>query len=66
MDIVEYTVSEISFAVKRCVETTFSAVRVKGEVFGAKRADEETIARGVDRMIRIAVTAIRRVWQEKR
>lgn len=39
MDIVEYTVSEISFAVKRCVETTFSAVRVKGEVFGAKRAD---------------------------
>ena len=39
MDIVEYTVSEISFAVKRCVETTFSAVRVKGEIFGAKRAD---------------------------
>ena len=39
MDIVEYTVSEISFAVKRCVETTFSAVKVKGEIFGAKRAD---------------------------
>jgi exodeoxyribonuclease VII large subunit len=39
MDIVEYTVSEISFAVKRCVETTFSLVKVKGEIFGAKRAD---------------------------
>ena len=39
---------------------------VSDQVFGAKRADEETIARGVDRMIRIAVTAIRRVWQEKR
>ena len=38
---------------------------VSDQVFGAKRADEETIARGVDRMIRIAVTAIRRVWQEK-
>lgn len=36
---VEYSVSEISFAVKRCVETTFDHVRVKGEIFGAKRAD---------------------------
>lgn len=35
----EYSVSEISFAIKRCVESTFSAVRVKGEIFGAKRAD---------------------------
>lgn len=35
----EYTVSEISFAVKKCVETTFGQVRVKGEIFGAKRAD---------------------------
>ena len=34
-----YTVSEISFAIKRCVETTFSLVRVKGEIFGAKKAD---------------------------
>lgn len=34
-----YSVSEISFAIKRCVETTFSLVRVKGEIFGAKRAD---------------------------
>jgi exodeoxyribonuclease VII large subunit len=38
-EIVEYTVSEISFAVKRCVETAFGQVRVKGEIFGAKRAD---------------------------
>ena len=35
----EYSVSEISFAIKRCVENTFDRVRVKGEVFGAKRAD---------------------------
>ncbi len=35
----EYSVSEISFAIKRCVETTFDSVRVKGEIFGAKRAD---------------------------
>jgi len=38
-DIKEYSVSEISFAIKRCVETTFSQVRVKGEIFGAKKAD---------------------------
>ncbi|MBQ8480902.1 MAG: exodeoxyribonuclease VII large subunit [Alphaproteobacteria bacterium] len=35
----EYTVSEISFAIKQMVETSFSYVRVKGEIFGAKRAD---------------------------
>lgn len=35
----EYTVSEISFAVKQLVENSFSNVRVKGEIFGAKRAD---------------------------
>jgi exodeoxyribonuclease VII large subunit len=35
----EYTVSEISFAIKRLVETSFDSVRVKGEIFGAKRAD---------------------------
>ena len=35
----EFTVSEISFAIKRLVETSFDKVRVKGEVFGAKRAD---------------------------
>lgn len=35
----EYSVSEISFAIKRCVETTFGLVRVKGEIFGAKQAD---------------------------
>ena len=35
----EFSVSEISFEIKRCVETTFSRVRVKGEIFGAKRAD---------------------------
>ncbi len=35
----EYTVSEVSFAIKRLVETSFSEVRVKGEIFGAKRAD---------------------------
>lgn len=35
----EYTVSEISFAIKSLVETSFAQVRVKGEIFGAKRAD---------------------------
>ena len=35
----EYSVSEISFAIKRCVETTFEKVCVKGEIFGAKKAD---------------------------
>ena len=38
-DIVEYSVSEISFAIKQCVETAFARVRVKGEIFGAKKAD---------------------------
>lgn len=35
----ELTVSEISAVIKKCVETTFSHVRVRGEIFGAKRAD---------------------------
>lgn len=35
----ELTVSEVSFEIKRFVETTFSKVRVRGEIFGAKRAD---------------------------
>ena len=35
----EYTVSEISFAVKNCIESQFENVRIKGEIFGAKRAD---------------------------
>lgn len=35
----EYTVSEVSFAIKSLVETSFSHIRVKGEIFGAKRAD---------------------------
>lgn len=35
----EFTVSEISMAIKQLVETSFSRVRVKGEIFGAKRAD---------------------------
>ena len=35
----EYTVSEISFAIKQLVETSFTNVRIKGEIFGAKRAD---------------------------
>ncbi len=38
-DIPEFSVSEISFEIKRFVETTFARVRVKGEIFGAKRAD---------------------------
>lgn len=38
-EIKEYTVSEISFAIKRLVESSFEQVRVKGEIFGAKRAD---------------------------
>lgn len=35
----EFTVSEISFAIKRTMENTFAHVRVKGEIFGCKRAD---------------------------
>lgn len=35
----EFTVSEISFEIKRFVETTFNRVRIKGEIFGGKRAD---------------------------
>lgn len=35
----EFTVSEISFEIKRFVETTFNKVKVKGEIFGGKRAD---------------------------
>ena len=35
----EYSVSEISFEIKKCVETNFNKVRVKGEIFGGKRAD---------------------------
>ena len=35
----EYTVSEISAEIKRAVEERFGYVRVKGEIFGAKRAD---------------------------
>ena len=35
----EFSVSEISFEIKRCVENTFNHIRVKGEIFGGKRAD---------------------------
>lgn len=35
----EYTVSEISAEIKHTVEDKFGFVRVKGEIFGAKRAD---------------------------
>lgn len=35
----EFSVSEISLAIKRLVETGFAKVRVKGEIFGCKRAD---------------------------
>ena len=35
----EYSVSEISFEIKKCVETNFTKIRVKGEIFGGKRAD---------------------------
>ncbi len=35
----EFTVSEISFAVKHTLENTFARVRVRGEIFGCKRAD---------------------------
>lgn len=38
-EIPEFSVSEISFEIKRFVETAFSRVRVKGEIFGAKKAD---------------------------
>lgn len=35
----EFTVSEISFEIKRFIETSFAKVRIRGEIFGAKRAD---------------------------
>ena len=35
----EFSVSEISFAIKRLMENTFAKIRVKGEIFGCKRAD---------------------------
>lgn len=35
----EYSVSEISFAIKRLMEDAFSHVRVRGEISGCKRAD---------------------------
>lgn len=35
----ELSVSEVSAIIKKCVETTFSHVRIRGEIFGAKRAD---------------------------
>ena len=35
----EYTVSEISAEIKKFVETHFNHIRIKGEIFGAKRAD---------------------------
>ena len=35
----EYTVTEISTQIKNVVEEKFSYVRVRGEIFGAKRAD---------------------------
>ena len=35
----EFTVSEISYEIKKFVETAFAKVRIKGEIFGAKRAD---------------------------
>ena len=38
-DIREFTVSEISFEIKKFVETKFNKVRIRGEIFGAKRAD---------------------------
>ncbi len=33
----EFTVSELSFAVKRTIEGSFEVVRVRGEVSGLKR-----------------------------
>ncbi len=38
-DVPEFTVSEISFEIKRFVETAFARVRIRGEIFGAKKAD---------------------------
>ncbi len=35
----EFSVSEISFAIKRLMENTFAKIRVRGEIFGCKRAD---------------------------
>jgi exodeoxyribonuclease VII large subunit len=37
-NVAEYTVTELSQALKRTVEERFSWVRVRGEVFGFKRA----------------------------
>ena len=37
-NIAEYTVSELSFALKRTVESAYGLVRVRGEISGFKRA----------------------------
>ncbi|MBR1648261.1 MAG: exodeoxyribonuclease VII large subunit [Alphaproteobacteria bacterium] len=38
-NIPEFSVTEISAAIKKTVETMFARVRIKGEIFGCKRAD---------------------------
>lgn len=38
-EIPELTVSQISAEIKKFVETSFAKVRIKGEIFGAKKAD---------------------------
>ncbi len=38
-EVLEYSVSELSFAIKKVVENSFFSVRVKGEISGCKRAD---------------------------
>ena len=38
-DEIEFSVSEISARIKAFVEGNFAHVKVKGEIFGAKRAD---------------------------
>ena len=37
-NLTEYTVSELSFALKRTVEDAYGLVRVRGEISGFKRA----------------------------
>ncbi len=38
-ELATFTVSQISLAIKNVVETNFSFVRIRGEIFGSKRAD---------------------------
>lgn len=62
-EIPELTVSEISFEIKRFVETAFGKVRVRGEIFGAKRADSGLIIFRLKMRTRFFRRFVGKVWR---